>query len=217
MLTKDNEDWLALLEGKQVPDAHPDTLEEVSALKTALHTELQWQKLQHRIQAEKSAEKNQVKSTFDDRRVEKFTFFPESEAIYGWLNWKSLTLGVAHTVVVVTVTIFLMLSLRVEAPLPKSVVYEQNSNCLFGYLPMEYAGMQSAEFKQEVLRIKREFISSGTTVTRYEEMNDKTFLLTISLPNAPSKELRQLWDNENINAKLLPGCSVSFIFILRQR
>jgi hypothetical protein len=95
MLTKDDKDWLALLEGKEVPDAHPDTLEEVRALKTALHTELQWQKLQRRIQADK-AKKPETKLETQSQITEWFKKL--WEPISGWWHWKPLALGTAYTV-----------------------------------------------------------------------------------------------------------------------
>jgi len=174
--------------------------DEESALKIALHTELQWQKLQIRMQADK-AKNTEPKS---DELFKKFA--SAWKPIYEWLNWKPLTLGAGYTVVVVTATVFLMPALNVEELLPKDFP-KQNNNCSSGYFPRI-----ESEAEKEALRMKQQFESSGATVS-YQKINSKAFFLEILPPNTPSQELLKLWDDENINAVLSPNCPVSFIFI----
>ena len=174
--------------------------DEESALKIALHTELQWQKLQIRMQADK-AKNTEPKS---DELFKKFA--SAWKPIYEWLNWKPLTLGAGYTVVVVTATVFLMPALNVEELLPKDFP-KQNNNCSSGYFPRI-----ESEAEKEALRMKQQFDSSGATVS-YQKINSKAFFLEILPPNTPSQELLKLWDDESIDTVLSPNCPVGFIFI----
>ncbi|EDN71376.1 hypothetical protein BGP_2032 [Beggiatoa sp. PS] len=213
MLTKDDKDWLALLEGKEVPDAHPDTLEEVRALKTALHTELQWQKLQRRIQADK-AKKSELQSQPNTQSQITEWFKKLWEPISGWWHWKPLALGTAYTIVVIAVTLQITLSfLHIEdsESLPKSEELTAKSSpttssdtCSSNpFLRLEI------ETEQKALKMKQLFESAGVTEVSYQKINDMAFYLGIELPDKPSQELLDLLDVENIN----PDCPVNFIFI----
>jgi len=205
MLTKDDKDWLALLEGQEIPDAHPDTLEEVRALKTALHTELQWQKLQRRIQADK-AKKLEPKPNTQSQITEWFKKL--WEPISGWWHWKPIALGTAYTIVVIAVTLQIMPFLHVEDDKvsAKSSPTASSDICSSGYI-------LRLEAEEEALRMKQLFESVGVTDVSYQKINDTAFFLEIVPPDKPSQELRDLWDKENINTVLLQDCPVGFIFI----
>lgn len=210
MLTKDDEDWIALLEGKEVPDANPNTLDEVRALKIALHTELQWQKLQARIQAEKA--KN-LKSKSKPKLFERLKVLWENsiwQPIYGWLNGKPFVLVATH-VIVVMVTVLFMKYVPVEKYgelISKSspVQTVQSNNCLSGSI-----FRPEPEAEKKALSIKQEFESSGEKVS-YKQINDKAFFLKILPSNTPSQQRREFWDEESIDIPL--NCAVSFIFIV---
>jgi hypothetical protein len=213
MLTKDDEDWVALLEGKEVPDADPNTVDEVRALKIALHTELQWQKLQARIQAADEARNTEPNGMFHKlyKRFKKASVFKKSiwEPIYRWLNWKPLTLGTAYTLVVVMATVSFIAPVQVEKLLSKSSSPVQSNNCSSGYLLRI-----GPEPKEEALSMERQLEYEEVS---YKEINDKTFFLKISPSNPPSQKLRDFWDEKSIETALLPDCPVSFIFTVFEK
>ena len=205
MLTKDDKDWIALLEGKDVPDANPDTLDEVRALKIALHTELQWQKLQARIQAEKAKNtKSESKPTLLDR-LKRFWKNAILEPIYDWLNWKPLALVATHSIAIIATVLF-MTHVQFEELLSKSSPPVPSNNCSSGYqLRLD------SEAEKAALSMKQKLKSYGEKVS-YQQINDKAFFLEILPTKTPSQQRRDFWDEESINDPI--NCSVGFIFIV---
>ena len=194
MLTKNDQNWLDLLEGKEVLNADSNTLDEVQALKIALHTELQWQKLQVKIRT-----KNPSTNKLFVEWMEKTLI-----SISDFFNWKNLTLGIAYTFAVVATTLHIFVPVGMDlSPKPFLV---QTDVCSSG----STVHVES-DPKQEALRWKQQFESVGAE-TNYQKINDKLFLLEILPPESPSQELRNLWDEKSINTILSSTCSVSLLF-----
>lgn len=204
MSSKDDKDWLNLLEGKEVPDADPNTLDEVEALKIALHTELQWQKLQIRMQAEEP-----IYARFVKWVKEIYTRFVKwmkktLVSLRDFFSWKPLSLAVAYTFVVVVAT--LKIAPPIEIFLPRASPIQKDA-CSVGSIVR-----RALEPEQEIIELKKQFESAGAE-TSYQKIIDKVFLLEISPPESPSQELQNLWDEKSINTVLSSNCPVSLLFI----
>jgi len=186
MLKKDDEDWLALLDGKEVPDADPNTVHEVRALKEVLDTELQWQKLQIRIQAEQAKE-NKRHSVFEwlKMKMTEMTDFNQTRTGYRF------ALAAVILVVVVGPLLFLLSPINNQQyARPKGSATNQQTD---GLPITRYASNP----KQKAEKIKEQFEQAGAEV-KITELNDTSFQVEISMPKTLSPELGQLCDIEGI-------------------
>lgn len=186
MLEKDDEDWLALLDGKEVPYADPNTVREVRALKEVLDTELQWQKLQIRIQAEQAKE-NKKHSVFEwlKMKMTEMTDFNQTRTGYRF--------AIAAVILVVVGPLLFLLSPfnNQDSALPKSSVTNEQTD---GLPITRYASNP----QQKAEKIKEQFEQAGAEV-KITELNDTSFQVEIiSMPKTLSPELGQLCDIEGI-------------------
>ncbi|HDN25757.1 MAG TPA: hypothetical protein ENG03_01410 [Thioploca sp.] len=205
MLTKDDDDWLALLAGKEVQDAEPQTVREVSALKEALHTELQWQKLRMRIQADKNKAVVEAEP--------KFRQWLQSlvAGIHDLLEQKILSFGGAvYTAFVVVLAVVLSL-ITEQKPSPNQTDYRPKGQDVVE--PSDSIGpimRLKLEPQTKANEMKQNFESSGAAV-QVTKINDKAFQVDISMPETPSQALGDLCDIENID--LSSNRSVSIVII----
>jgi hypothetical protein len=205
MLTKDDEDWLALLASKEVRDADPNTVREVHALKEALHTELQWQKLRMRIQADK----NKAVA----KKEPKFNKWVQSlvAGIHDQLDQKILSFGGAVYTAFVVVLAVVLWPITEQKLSPNQTDYRPKGQDVVDQSDSVGPIMRlKLEPQTKAREMKQNFESSGAAV-QVTKINDKVFQVDISMPETPSQELRDLCDIENID--LSSNRSVSIIII----
>jgi hypothetical protein len=167
MLTKDDKDWLALLEGKEVLDADPNTLDEVEALKIALHTELQWQKLQVKMQTGKAKNESMY------AQFKKLVLLWQNKILVNlrnFLKWKTLSLAVTYTFAVVVATLHFTPPIEITSSV--ETARSKSSSIQPDMCPIGSIVRLKFNPEQEALELKQQLESVGAEAS-YQKINDK--------------------------------------------
>jgi len=215
MLKKDDEHWLTILAGKDMPEASPNTAQEARVLREALRAEDRLQQLTARLGAEgyiKSPQapkirerlKTAITRIWDSIIPNSFncqtTFIPSS------FNWQTTYLITVHAALIMTVTIatYEWITIKTlsakQAPIPKSPPESTSAPPLstFGII---YGTVPVFKFSyndlQEVEGLKQDFIDAGA------EIRERIRLIEITIPKNFSGKLRELCDIYGIELEMV--------------
>lgn len=212
-ISKDDNDWLAILSGRSVPDANPETLREARVLRMVLlarqeeETEKefaktddqQWQRLENKLTKEGYIKpESWVKKLVKQVKVLVSTIANTSNQVTEVLTWQKLSFAAAYTVLVSVVTLTLFLPTKPVEMHPKSGGPDGGQDQKQIHRVISYP---VTDPQQSVLELQAEFIAGGTDKkdVAIKELKPQQWMVAIQIAKTPSRNLREVYKNYQID------------------
>ncbi|HID99671.1 MAG TPA: hypothetical protein EYP59_05200 [Thiotrichaceae bacterium] len=236
MLKKDDEDWLAILSGKNVPNADQNTVREALVFREALQAEKRLQQIMAKLEANgyMKPENVIVKTEKTQKELSFTTLFAKMDSwFFAKIPSFANVLLVSAILGIIAGVHLLKDILQPDEPAPASIpkATEDSDEPTQQLIPkssqdspqsqpnfsLPSSGPAQISYFDEnpelvAKDLENEFISAGAKV-KTSQLADK-FQVDITIPDTPSDELRELCDEYDINLKEIMSSTHLIRFIV---